>query len=124
MSGLQEFKNETFRGRYLTVSVARENFMEKLKREREESTQSPKTDVSTRADVSPKLNVSTNPFRVDVKKNAKVLRTFSSDDEETNRSFTSQDSAFAEPESVIKRKSKLFTENGKVSENCLLVLKE
>lgn len=35
--GLQEFRDEKFRGRFLQVSVARENFLDKLKREREEA---------------------------------------------------------------------------------------
>lgn len=35
---IQEFKNEKFRGRFLQISIARENFLEKLKREREEAT--------------------------------------------------------------------------------------
>lgn len=116
LSGLQEFQNEKFRGRYLTVSVARENFMEKLKREREESTQSPgsntKTDVTTNADVT------SNPFRLNIEKKSKVIQAFDSDDddeEESNRSLTSPSNATAEPESVVKRKSKLFTENGKVN---------
>lgn len=34
---VQEFKDEKFRGKYLQVSVARENFLDKLKREREEA---------------------------------------------------------------------------------------
>lgn len=110
MLGLQEFKNEKFRGRYLTVSVARENFMEKLKREREESTQSPKLN-NTKTDVSVNpIIVVANPFRLDVQKNAKTIQTFNSDDEESPIS-----NAGSEPESVIKRKSKLFTENGKVN---------
>lgn len=36
---LEEFKQEKYRGRYLQVTVARENFLEKLKREREEAAQ-------------------------------------------------------------------------------------
>lgn len=36
---LQEFKEQKFQGRFLQVTVARENFLEKLKREREEAAQ-------------------------------------------------------------------------------------
>lgn len=36
---IQEFKQEKFRGKFLQVTVARENFLEKLKREREEASQ-------------------------------------------------------------------------------------
>lgn len=86
----------------MTVSVARENFMEKLKREREESTQSPLSKAKT------DVVVTANPFRFNVEKTAKVIRTFSSDDEESVGNGT------AEPDTVVKRKSKLFTENGKV----------
>lgn len=89
--------------------MARENFMEKLKREREESTQSPKLN-STKSDVSVTPVVVTNPFRLDVQKKAKIIQTFNSDDEESS---VSNDRS--EAESVIKRKSKLFIENGKVN---------
>lgn len=34
---LQEFKQEKYRGRFLNVTVARENFLDKLKRERDEA---------------------------------------------------------------------------------------
>lgn len=100
--------------------MARENFMEKLKREREESTQSPvsntKTDVTTKADVTTKTDVAINPFRLNIEKKSKIIQAFDSDDEEeSNRSLTSLSNATAEPESVVKRKSKLFTENGKVN---------
>lgn len=91
----------------MTVSVARENFMEKLKREREESTQSPVS--KTKPDVTT-TDSTTNPFRLNIEKKSKVIQAFSSDDEESSKS-----NAFTEPESVVKRKSKLFTENGKVN---------
>lgn len=112
--GLQEFKNEKFRGRYLIVSVARENFMEKLKREREESTQSPSNSTKPDVSVNPVVNV-INPFRLNVTTNAKIIQTFNSDDEESNNTPTPIGNPFTEPDSVIKRKSKLFTENGKVN---------
>lgn len=102
---MQEFKNEKFRGRFLTVSVARENFMDKLKREREESTQSPLISAST--------DVTSTPSLLTIKPNNKIIKTFSSDDEESNKSFTSR-SFTEETETVVKKRSKLFTENGKV----------
>ncbi|XP_037036322.1 probable RNA-binding protein CG14230 [Bradysia coprophila] len=103
---LEEFKNEKFRGRFLTVSVARESFMEKLKREREESTQRPlETD---KLPVNPKPIVVKNPFRPTVQN--RTVRTFDSDNVEPNTSVTST----IDPEDCIKRKSKLFTENGKI----------
>ncbi len=118
-SGLQEFKNEKFRGRFLTVSVARENFMEKLKREREESTQPTQSPLNTARgipDVVIKPIIVSNPFRSNVEKSSKVTRTFDScDDEVSNNSFQSMSHATTvEPESCIKRKSNVFTENGKV----------
>lgn len=105
--GLQEFKSEKFRGRYLTVSVARENFMEKLKREREESTHSPVTNV--KSDVNTTSTVSNNPFRSNVEKSGKIIRKFDLDDEEQSVS-----GPVTEPDPCIKKKSKSFTENGKV----------
>lgn len=103
---MQEFKNEKFRGRFLTVSVARENFMDKLKREREESTQSPLISAST--------DVASTPSLLTIKQNNKIIKTFSSDDEESNKSFTSPRNFTEETETVVKKRSKLFTENGKV----------
>lgn len=115
MSGLQEFKNEKFRGRFLTVTVARENFMDKLKREREESTQSPSNSAS--------VDVSSTPSQLMIKNNIKIIKTFSSDDEDSNKSCSSLSNSTEEREAVVKKKSKLFTENGKVHHKtfCLLI---
>lgn len=94
--------------------MARENFMDKLKREREESSiQSPLN--NTKIDDSASAVVKANPFRLNIKSNSKIIQTFDSDDDESNNSLnTVNNVTAAEPESVIKRKSKLFTENGKV----------
>ncbi|KAJ6634220.1 putative RNA-binding protein [Pseudolycoriella hygida] len=105
---LEEFKNEKFRGRYLTVSVARENFMEKLRREREESTQS--SVPHTKSNVN-----KNNPFRLNVMPNAK--QTFNSDNEDSNRTLPSQSYDTEEP--LIKRKSTMFFENGKIKIPCV-----
>lgn len=93
----------------MTVSVARENFMEKLKREREECSQGPSLNGSN-ADTS--VNQIEKPR---IKKNVEVIQAISSDSDSSDSSVSSREKSSVEPEIIVKRKSKLFTENGKVS---------
>lgn len=116
LTGLHEFKTEQFRGRYLTVSVARENFMDKLKREREESTQPKQSPVNHgNYEVNIRPASTKNPFASQTEKNNKIVRTFDSDDESNVGLQPTIDEAFLEPDSCVRKKSKSFTENGKVS---------
>lgn len=121
---LQEFKEQKYRGQFLQVSVARENFLEKLKREREEANQRGANKASESLN-----NSSATEVRGD-------LPTFSakipSDDESSSESseedepvvqkakstLSRNNSTYFESEEVdstfLKKKSKRFLENGKV----------
>lgn len=77
--GVQEFKDEKFRGRFLQVSVARENFLEKLKREREEAAQNQAPHASKKPEI--------------ISDGAKSLPTFKSTNEKPSRSSSSEDSS-------------------------------
>lgn len=79
--------------------------MEKLKREREESAQNSTLKSSS-------VDVSVNSQPVNIKKNTKIIQSF--DDDESNESLTTVTKPFLETEDVVKKKSKLFMENGKV----------
>lgn len=135
---LQEFKTQQFRGRYLQVTVARENFLEKLKREREEAAQSkqPSTSQSRKADseivdaVLPTISTGNSD-------ESESSSDESSEDESANQnapapklngvkkfksSTESSDSSDSDREIdqdnlILKKKSQIFLENGKVSEH-------
>lgn len=131
---LQEFKEQQYRGRFLQVTVARENFLEKLKREREEAAQqkqqkeeSVETQVETVKSVLPTISTGNSD-------DSESSSDDSSEDERPNESQTvakqngakkfessseSSDSSDSKPENdednlILKKKSKIFMENGKV----------
>lgn len=136
---LQEFKSQQFRGRYLQVTVARENFLEKLKREREEAAQSkqPSTSQSKSTDteivnaVLPTISTGNSDESDDSssdesssedesvnQKNASVakqngVKKFKSSTESSDSSDSEREN---DPENIVlKKKSKTFLENGRVS---------
>lgn len=136
---LQEFKSQQYRGRYLQVTVARENFLEKLKREREEAaqfkkpstSQSKNTDaeivnavlptISTgNSDESDESSSDESSEEESVNHNASVTKQngakkFKSS---TESSDSSDSDSEKDPDNlVLRKKSKIFLENGKVSEN-------
>lgn len=129
---LQEFKQQKFRDRYLQVTVARENFLEKLKREREEAAQ-----------YKEKKNESTPSKTETIKAVLPTISTGNSSSSESSSEESSEDEApppvkkpvaklngskkfnssteSSDSESdedkdnlVLKKKSKIFLENGKV----------
>lgn len=125
---LQEFKTQKFRGRFLQVTVARENFLEKLKREREEAAQlkSKKEDDSKQPVVTVKASLPT----MSKGDSSESSSDESSEDEAPNvppvvsqigksKTFKSSDSESDsdgnEDDLVLKKKSKMFMENGKVN---------
>lgn len=152
--GLQEFKEEQFRGRFLQVSVARENFLEKLKREREEAAlNNPAGAVAPES-----ANITENVVRaapvklptLKVKKETAVSSSSSSEESSSDEevapakpakpavtlpvkptngvkkkaasSSSSSSSSSSEPESsedegnlIMRKKSKMYMENGKVT---------
>ncbi|XP_055326995.1 probable RNA-binding protein CG14230 [Sitodiplosis mosellana] len=129
---LQEFKEQQFRGRFIQVTVARENFLEKLKREREEAAQhKPKKDESTKVQtetvkaVLPTISTG----------NSSSSESSSSDDSSEDESPPTQskpvakqngskkfksssesesDSNENEDNLVLRKKSRIFLENGKI----------
>lgn len=132
---LQEFKEQQYRGRFLQVTVARENFLEKLKREREEAAQqkqkkeeSIEIHVETVKAVLPTISTG-------ISDDSESSSDDSSEDERPNEnkavvpqngskrfksSSESSDSSDSEPENhednlILKKKSKIFLENGKVT---------
>lgn len=125
---LQEFKEQQFRGRYLQVTVARENFLEKLKREREEAAQQKeqkeepnKIEVAPTKAVLPTISTgdssssessSEDEIPQDVKPVAKIngSKKFKSSSEDSSESETDNN----EDNLILKKKSKIFVENGKV----------
>lgn len=126
---LEEFKAQQFRGRFLQVTVARENFLEKLKREREEAAQhKPKSDDSTKDQVEAVKAVLPTISTGDVS-SSESSSDDSSDDEPANEPAANQNGrskkllSASESESdvdenednlILKKKSKMFLENGKV----------
>lgn len=137
---LQEFKSQQFRGRYLQVTVARENFLEKLKREREEAAQvkKPSTSQSKNSELGVVKAVLPTISTGDSDESDDSSSDESSEDERANQnasaakpngvkkfksSSESSDSSDSDHDKndpdnlVLRKKSKIFLENGKVSEN-------
>lgn len=135
---LREFKEDKFRGRILQVTVARENFLEKLKREREEAEkQTSKKDgehsKSTDAKVE-KVELPTISAAVSSSSDSSSSDDSSSEDEKTKKpplvkpktngnkfrkvvSSSSESDSESDPDPenlVLKKKSKNFLENGKI----------
>lgn len=139
--GIQEFKDEKFRGRFLQVSVARENFLEKLKREREEAALNKPISVATASAASTSQPAAALPTL----KPAKLSKSSSSgsddsssDDEpepkktvvtavksvngmkkpassSSSSSSSASESSDEEPDLILRKKSKAFLENGRVN---------
>lgn len=138
---LREFKEEKFRGRLLQVTVARENFLEKLKREREEvEKHTSKKDVEHSNSTgfnAEKVELPTISAAVSSSSDSSSSDDSSSEDESTKKpalvkaktignkfrkvvssSSDSSDSDLdteQDPDNlVLKKKSKMFIENGKI----------
>ncbi|XP_031626863.1 squamous cell carcinoma antigen recognized by T-cells 3-like [Contarinia nasturtii] len=132
---LQEFKEQKYRGRQLQVTVARENFLEKLKREREEAAQfKEKKNESTQIQVETVKAVLPTLSTGDSSSSESSSSDESSEDEspsQQNKSIAQQngskkfksssessdsesDSNKNEDNLVLKKKSKMFVENGKI----------
>lgn len=131
---LQEFKEQKFRGRFLQVTVARENFLEKLKREREEAAQHKSTKVESSKSKIETVNAVLPTLSTG---NSSSSESSSSDESSENESPPTQskpvakqngskkfksssessdsDSIKNEDNLVLRKKSKIFLENGKVS---------
>lgn len=133
---LQEFKEQQFRGRYLQVTVARENFLEKLKREREEAAQhkptkdeSNKKPTETVKAVLPTISTghssssessSSDDSSEDESpptQSKSVVRQNGSKKFKSSSESSDSDSESNENEEnlVLRKKSKIFLENGKVT---------
>lgn len=132
---LQEFKTQQYRGRILQVTVARENFLEKLKREREEAvqfqqsskSQSKETDSEVVDAVLPTITTgnsdesdsSSDESSEDETANQKVSAAKQNGAKKFKSSTESSDSSESEQENdpdnlILRKKSKIFLENGKV----------
>lgn len=130
---LQEFKEQQYRGRYLQVTVARENFLEKLKREREEAAvvkQTSKKTFETSNNNSNHNNAELPKFSTQSSSESEDSSESSDEEEITNSKITSKsmplhldrvanlnisnDNDSDEDDPMLKIKSKHFIENGKV----------
>lgn len=132
---LQEFKTQQFRGKYLQVTVARENFLEKLKREREEAVQNEQSSKSQSTNIDSEFVDAVLPT-ISTGHSDESSSDESSEDECANQqnvsaarkngvkkvksSTESSDSNDSEHENnqenlILRKKSKIFMENGKVS---------
>lgn len=131
---LQEFKAEQYRGRYLQVTVARENFLEKLKREREEAAEiaarKAEASVSKKEEtvkgVLPTISTgqssssseSSSEESSEEEERAKPVQTKQNGVKKSKKSSSSDSSSESEEDEenlVLRKKSKIFLENGKVS---------
>lgn len=125
---LQEFKAEKYRGQFLQVSVARENFLEKLKREREEASQrgvnkaSESLNTSAATDVRGDLPTFSAKIPSDDESSSEsseedepvVQKAKSTPSRNNSRFFESEDEDMEVDSTFLKKKSKKFLENGKV----------
>lgn len=128
---LQEFKEQQYRGRYLQVTVARENFLEKLKREREEAAQhqqnkeqTVKSQDETVAAVLPTISTgksddseSSSESSEEEEPPAKtktIVKQNGSLKYKSSEESSESESEIDEENLILKKKSKIFLENGKV----------
>lgn len=137
---LHEFKQEQYRGRFLKVTVARENFLDKLKREREEAAnlqaaknvQNQKSENENAADVKAALPSFTAKSNAKSSSESSSSSDESSSDEEvattqklTKANGTKKQSSSSSGSSdsdtddegndlVLRKRSKIFLENGKI----------
>lgn len=134
---LHEFKQQQYRGRYLQVTVARENFLEKLKREREEAAEYKQKKVELSEKQSETIRAVLPTFSTGQSSSSESSLDDSSEDESSqperkpfalkeSKKFNSSSHSGTESESesdhnedniILKKKSKIFLENGKVIEN-------
>lgn len=135
---LQEFKEEKFRGRCLQVTVARENFLEKLKREREDAEKH-----CSKKDVKPSKSTEVKVKKIELPTISAAISS-SSDSSSSDDSISEDESirkpALVKPKTngnkfrkvvssssdsdteseqdpdnvVLKKKSKNYLENGKI----------
>lgn len=131
---VQEFKEQKFRGRFLQVTVARENFLEKLKREREEASQTRQKKDESSVNAKEIINTKLPTLSTGNSSSSESSSDKSSDDETPmqqtkpvgkqngskkfgSSSGSSDDEDEAENDEdnlILKKKSKIFLENGKV----------
>lgn len=138
---LREFTQEKFRGRFLNVTVARENFLDKLKREREEAAQLQAAKLAQNEKSrnenarETKAALPTFTAKPDAKSSSESSSESSSDEEvattqkspkangsikQTMPSAPSDSSSESDTddddgnELVLRKKSKIFLENGKI----------
>lgn len=128
---LQEFKEQQYRGRYLQVTVARENFLEKLKREREEAAQhqqnkeqSVKSQDETVAAVLPTISTGksddsessseSSEEEEPPTKSKTIIKQNGSLKYKSSEESSESESEIDEENLILKKKSKIFLENGKV----------
>lgn len=129
---LQEFKEQQYRGRYLQVTVARENFLEKLKREREEAAvkQTSNKTFESSNNNSNHNNAELPKFSTQSSSESEDSSESSDEEEIPNSKITSKsmplhldrvanmnisnDNDSDEDNPMLKIKSKRFLENGKV----------
>lgn len=130
---LHEFKAQEFRGRFLQVTVARENFLEKLKREREEAARFEKSNKSqSSSEQTETVNAVLPTISTGNSDESETSSEESSDEGEANQNAStakqngakkfesSSGSSDSEEEidednPIMRKKSKIFLENGKVS---------
>lgn len=124
---LREFKQQQFRGRYLQVTEARENFLEKLKREREEAAQNKQKKEESAKEANETVKAVLPTIAADASSSSESSDDESSEDEiapphkshvlakSSRKSSDSSESEIDEDDLILKKKSKIFLENGKVS---------
>lgn len=132
---LREFKEQQFHGRYLQVTVARENFLEKLKREREEAALHKEKKEDNNKSQEETIKATLPTIQTAHSSSSESSSDDSSEDESPPKQSTSivkqngstkfkssSESSESESESddgeenlMLKKKSKIFLENGKVN---------